>query len=401
MHDKTKKKYFYLLASCLTLVIFLCSLEIASYFIIIVKKANFYLPLNLDRADTTAVKERFAKTFSHDLGWEPNRPENMGYRGTYQDAENAKICLFGDSYTYGHSDIEKSWAYLLEKKVNKPVLNFGVQAYGTDQAYWRFEKRYGGKIKCSYVCLAVMSENIARTVNRYRGFYFRKETISATKPMYYKEQDGDIVLLPNPLKNANEIEYLSDMDFLKKIGKKDYWYNHFENYNLNQKIHFPYSFFLIKALPYYMQSYYKKRIQQDDDYKILYRDDSALSIMEHIILKFIKSAKEKDTFPIILFLPNWKDLLDHQKNRETIYHTFFLSIKNKSNASFDALEYFIPYLEKGDGVSTFFNSYDDGHYNPHGEKILSEGFYQDLQTLERKNNFIRLNSEDINNNIRN
>jgi hypothetical protein len=72
------------------------------------------------------------------------------------------------------------------------------------------------------------------------------------------------------------------------------------------------------------------------------------------------------------------------KKRETIYHKYFLSIRDQYGASCDALEYFTPYLEKGDGVNTFFNSYDDGHYNPHGEKIIAEGFYQDVQTLDRK-----------------
>ena len=140
--------------------------------------------------------------------------------------------------------MKKSWAYLLERKVNKPVLNFGVGGYGTDQAYWRFEKRYVGKIRSPYVLLGVMSENIARIVNRYRGFYRRGKNISAPKPKYYKEQHGEIVLLSNPLNSARGIEFLNDMNFLRRIGQNDYWYNHFEKYSLNQKVHFLYAFFL-------------------------------------------------------------------------------------------------------------------------------------------------------------
>ncbi len=78
------------------------------------------------------------------------------------------------------------------------------------------------KIKTPYVCLAVMSENIARVVNRYRGFYIRNEKVAPVKPRYYREPDGKIVLLPNPLKSADEIEYMCNMDFLNKIGQKDY-----------------------------------------------------------------------------------------------------------------------------------------------------------------------------------
>ena len=51
----------------LTLIIILSVLEIGSF--IIIKRANFYLPLDLDKVNTDEVKERFVKYFSFDLGW--------------------------------------------------------------------------------------------------------------------------------------------------------------------------------------------------------------------------------------------------------------------------------------------------------------------------------------------
>lgn len=382
MHKKVKNLFFFSITICFTLAIILCTVEITSYYILIVKKTNFYLPLQLRQAHTIEIKERFSKVYSYELGWEPRHPSELGYRGEEKNIENAMICLFGDSYTEGYSDIKKSWPYLLEKKFNRPVLNFGVDGYGIDQAYLRFEKRYSGKIHTPYVCLAVMSENIARIVNRYRGFYNRKEHIEATKPMYYKGKDGNIDLLPNPLTRADEIRFLADLTFLKKIGQKDYWYHHFEKYNLNQMVRFPYSFYLVKALPYYIQRYYEKRTQNDSDYKILYADEAALSLMSHIISNFIIRAKENNTTPIILFLPNWKDFIDYKTNGETIYNDFFLKIRNQHPNTFDAMTYFMPFFDKGDNVSDFFNSYSDGHYNPTGEQVLCDGFYKDLKAVE-------------------
>ena len=127
----------------------------------ILKKVNFYLPMRLDNK----IKENWAKTFDYDLGWEEDLVTNLGYRGTDKDTESAVISFFGDSYTYGYPEIESSWPYLLEKKLKKPVLNFGVRGYGTDQAYLKFEKKYVGSIKAPYVCLVVMPENIARIMN--------------------------------------------------------------------------------------------------------------------------------------------------------------------------------------------------------------------------------------------
>jgi hypothetical protein len=210
--------------------------------------------------------------------------------------------------------------------------------------------------------------------------------------MFYRDKNGDTVLLPNPLKTPDEITLLSDVDFLKKIGERDFWYNHYEKHGLNKKVHFPYSYFLIKALPYYMERYYNARIKKRSDYYMLYNNAYALSLMEHTILKFTNRAKENKTYPIILFLPNWKDLTDYQNYEKTVYHDFYLQIKSGYGATFDALDYFSPYLEKGEVVPSFFISYEDGHYNPYGERIVAEGFYKDLMTLDRKNNFLQSNS---------
>lgn len=386
----TKKFNFIFVMLSLTLIIILSVLEIGSF--IIIKRANFYLPLDLDKVNTDEVKERFVKYFSFDLGWESRHPNKFGYIGPSKDINNAFLSLFGDSFTGGNEEIEKSWAYLLEKKIGRPVLNFGEGGYGTDQAYLRFEKRYIGKIKTPYVCLGIMSENIARVINRYRGFYLRRTLIEYTKPMFYRGKNGDTVLLPNPLKTPDDITLLSDVDFLKKIGEKDFWYNYYEKHGLNKKVHFPYSYFLINALPYYVERYYNTRIKNRSDYYMLYNNTYALSLMEHIILKFVNRAKENNTFPIILFLPNWKDLTDYQNHEETVYHDFYLQIKSENDAIFDAINYFVPYLKKGENAASFFTSYEDGHYNPYGERIVAEGFYKDLITLDKENNFLQLNS---------
>jgi hypothetical protein len=389
MPSDKEKRFFVLIIPSFCLLFILSLLEISSYFILVLKQKSVFLQPVLDKVDSEEVKERFFEIFSYDLGWEPSFKVNyhvsytneFGYRGDRKNIDNALICLFGDSYTVGSFDIEKSWPYLLEKKAKRPVLNFGVGGYGTDQAYWRFEKRYIDKLKTPYVCLVIMSENIARIVIRYPGFYARSSSLRPPKPMYYKEKNGKIVLLPNPLKSPDEIVLLKEMPFIKEMGQKDYWYNFFEQHGFNQRIHFPYSYFLLKQLPFSVRQYYQKRIKNNYHYKTLYNNNSARSIMEHIILKFIHRAAENDTFPIILFLPNWIDFIDYQKKGETVYHDFYLNIKRQHHATFDGMDYFTSYLEKGEEISLFFVSFENGHLNSYGEQVISEGFYRDLLTL--------------------
>jgi hypothetical protein len=363
-------------------VVFLFCLEATSWYIIIIKGANFYLPVELKLADTPKMKARFARVFSRDLGWEPQYPtSSLGYRGADKNNKPPYMAVFGDSFTQGYSDIEQSWPFLLEQKMNHPVLNFGVDGYGTDQAYLRFEKYYAGKIKTPFVAMCVMSENIARVVNRYRGFYARKIIIDGTKPMYYQEPDGRMILLPNPLQSADEIGRLRDPAFLKQIGQHDYWYNYFEQYDLNHFIRFPYAYYLIKAMPYYARSYYHRRVGMNPDYHDLYRNAEACAVMDHIIFKFINRARELGTFPVILFFPNWKDMAVYLKEGTTAYRDFYLGVKSRHGATFNAMDYFQPLLDNKEPIASFFKHMLDAHYNPYGEKIISEGLFRDMQRL--------------------
>jgi len=351
--------------------------EGVSYYILRVKQASFYLSPEYG----SDVIKILARVFSYELGWEFETQSEAGYRGPTRKVSGALIALFGDSFVYGHDDLEKSWAHLLEKQLQSPVLNFGVDGYGPDQALWRFEKRFTPAVKTPLVCLGIMSENIGRIVNAYRMFYGRKNEPTLTKPMYVMDPNGQILLQPNPLTSSARIGRLNDMAFLTKIGQTDYWYRHFKKYRLNQRIGFPYASYLLKALPYYVKNFYQKRIQNKADYKILYQKAFAVSILEYIVQRFIQGAVKKGAYPIILFMPNWKDMVDHQSEGQTVYQSFFERIRRKHSATFDAMTYFDPLLKSGQKVNDFFISYKQGHYNPRGEAIVAQGFYRHLMTL--------------------
>jgi hypothetical protein len=372
--------YLLMAFSVMAVVAFL--VEVTSYLVLVVMENNFYLPLDLRRVHTKEIQEKTEEIFSHELGWEPAyATSRLGYRGQDKDLTNAFIALFGDSFTEGYREIEKSWPFLLEQKLGRPVLNFGVSGYGTDQAFWRFQKYYEGKIATPFVAICIMSENIARVVNRYRGFYRRRKDLSLTKPMYVESEAGGMVLLPNPLKSAEDIEQLSDMEFLREMGQTDYWFSHFARHDLNHLVHFPYSYFFVKALPYCVMGYYQKRICNDSDYKALYQNERALSVMNYVISRFIQSVKEQGAQPIVLFLPCWKDFVDHDDGGRTVYDGFLRSVKTKHDATLDAMTYFTAKRKQGEAISSFFVSPSDGHYNAHGEEVLSEGFYGSLRHL--------------------
>lgn len=387
-HDNPNACRFYAILAIALIALFTVSIEATSYLILVGLKQNFYLPLALRDKDQI---ERMARAdailahnaFSRELGWEPRSDNPHGYRGEEKDTSVAAIAVFGDSFTLGYSPIEESWPHLLETQLGRPVLNFGVGGYGVDQAYWRFQKRYLGELHTPYVALVIMSENIARNLSVYRGFYNRRANVAATKPRFYAADDGSVVLIENPLASKEELSKLADTGFLRAIGEKDYWYRYFDAFDLNEMIGFPYSYYFLKALPYYVCRFYNHRIQENAPYKDLYSDENALKILRYIIEKFIQDAKSAGAFPIILFLPNWMDMNDVvHKNRPAAYAGFLEQVKAEYPATLDGMAYFLPYFDRDEPISGFFQSRMDGHYNARGDEVVSQGFYRDLKNVD-------------------
>lgn len=395
--ERHKKLKFHAVLTILLVGIFAVFIELTSYLILVVLDQNFYFPLALRDKEQIESKARTdtilaSNDFSRELGWEPRSDNPHGYRGPPKDVENASIALFGDSFTLGFHPVEKSWPHLLETKLGRPVLNFGVGGYGVDQAYWRFRKRYLGELHTPYVVLGIMSENIARNLSLYRGFYNRRSDLAATKPRYRTADDGRVAYVENPLNSRDELPKLTDVQFLDLLGERDYWYQYFDQFGLNEMVGFPYSYYFLKALPYYISRFYMHRIQESSPYKDLYSDQEAKKILRFIVAQFIQDAKSVGSFPVILFLPNWMDMDDVvHKHEETCYADFFEEVRAKHPATFDGLAYFMPYLSHGEPISDFFQSRMNGHYNARGDEVLGEGFYRDLMALDAEHALLGTN----------
>lgn len=393
--EKRRDRRFYALLAVALIVLFVAAIEVASYFIVVGLKQNFYLPLALrdpERIESMAKADALLgdNDFSRELGWEPRSANPHGYRGPRKDVETAAVAVFGDSFTLGFTPIEQSWLSVLETELGRPVLNFGVGGYGADQAYWRFRERYLGRIHTPYVVLAVMSENIARNLSLYRGFYNRRAELAATKPRYYREADGRVVYLENPLRARGELAKLAEPDFLRAVGEKDYWYQYFQQFDLNEMVGFPYSYYFLKALPYYAGRFYTHRIKENAPYKDLYSDRDATQILRFIIENFVEDARSAGSVPIVVFLPNWMDMDDVvHKNKRTAYAAFFETTKQRYPATFDAMDYFLPEFARDERIAGFFQSRMDGHYNARGDRVLGEGFYRDLMALDAGHGLLR------------
>ena len=189
-----------------------------------------------DGLDRYLSKGPVFSMYDSNLGWSP-LPNGVSPDGLYRynsagirsapneystspDPGVLRIALFGDSFTEGAEvTFEDTWGYQLQtglrsKGINAEVLNFGVSAYGMDQAFLRWEKT-GRHYLPDVVVFGFQSSNIKRNMNLFRGFLYSDSGVLFTKPRFVLES-GQLRLinvptvppeqLVNTLKNMEEWE---------------------------------------------------------------------------------------------------------------------------------------------------------------------------------------------------
>jgi len=122
-----------------------------------------------------------------------------------------RIAAFGDSFTHGdHVHSDETWAARLGQSIHADVLNFGVPAYGVDQAYLRYQIE-GVDSHPDIVLIGFVPENFHRHVNSFRPFYQPDTNIPMAKPRY-RVHMGRLSLVPNPLPTLDEYRLLLQPD---------------------------------------------------------------------------------------------------------------------------------------------------------------------------------------------
>lgn len=140
---------------------------------------------------------------------------SIGVRGTREFAvqkppDTLRVALFGASYVFGDEvAIEESFGHQLEVAMTRDggadagaveVMNFGVGAYGHDQAYlrWKLDAQPFGP---DVVVLGYQPGNCRRNVNVVRKFKRRRTRVPYSKPRFVLDEaagGGDLRLINSP-----------------------------------------------------------------------------------------------------------------------------------------------------------------------------------------------------------
>jgi len=106
------------------------------------------------------VQKHFHQTWGWDIDEEEKGPLGNRKGHLYQGKQIYKIKVFGDSFAYcDQVKDNETWEYLVEENTGWECINFGVPAYGPDQALLKYKDN---NIETEYVILTILDENIGR-----------------------------------------------------------------------------------------------------------------------------------------------------------------------------------------------------------------------------------------------
>jgi hypothetical protein len=135
-----------------------------------------------------------------------------------------RVSLYGDSFTHGDgAPLEHTWAEQLERlRGDVEVLNFGVPAYGADQALLRF-RRDGRRFEAHVHILGIWPEDLVRNLSVVRFYLLPSGHLSSSKPRFVLGGSG-LALVNSPVLSREEFLDTVLQRRIAPVLALDYWY---------------------------------------------------------------------------------------------------------------------------------------------------------------------------------
>jgi len=274
-----------------------------------------------------------------------------------------RICTFGDSFTHC-DDVgnDSTWQVFMEScRPGLEVLNFGVGAYGLDQAYVRYKNK-GLRYKTDFVLIGFMPENIFRMVNTFRAFYQADTGLPLAKPRFLLHKDG-IVLLPNPLPSLADYRALLDHPQAKtsNMGVHDYFYR--QRY-ISGMFDWSPCMRLGKVIAEMMIVFFS------DDGPIrkgVFNESSeAFAVTTRVFDLFYRSCQEH-ALPVILIFPHMGDMQNALQNGPREYAPLLAYFESKGYRYIDLMDAFEDELRRGNLTELFAGL----HYSARANRLVA------------------------------
>ena len=207
--------------------------------------------------------------------------------GSKQSAH--RVALFGDSFTFGlEVPFEQSWSHhlALNLPAGTQVLNFGVDGYGVDQAYLRF-KRDGEQWRPRVSVLSFIQDDLFRSVGVYP--FLRGWEYPFSKPRFILD-GANLQLLNVPNIPPDKI-FASGSIWELPLLDLDI---QFDPYRWKQ--HSFHASYLMRLIATVFPAWPLRTTETSDE--------GVAQLGSRLLEEFVKTARERRTEPLIVYLPS-------------------------------------------------------------------------------------------------
>jgi hypothetical protein len=211
-------------------------------------------------------------------------------------AARQRVAILGDSFTFGlEVPFEQSWGALLESALGADVtvLNFGVDGYGVDQSYLRYER--DARLWTPDVTLfGFIGHDLVRTLSVYPSVTFPDWGFPFSKPRLVLNDDGVLERVNTHVESPAEILRAAAVSDLPFVGY-DVGYNPDE-----WTRRFYHASHLIRLLV--------SRVQRWPSRDLRRWEDDLEPINTAILTSFVTQATADGARPLVVYFPARGDL---------------------------------------------------------------------------------------------
>lgn len=368
-----------ILTKFLVIIIVLSCIEFFSYLIVSSETGSKYLQVFKGVKNFTE-KDLYEYLSKRDKvnGW-PIKSNNSLYnqytKKGYRISKNNSlflddcISLYGNSFTFG-SDVnhDEAWSSLLAKKLNCSVYNFGVPAYGVDQAVLKYKQNLNFKSKL--IILGVHPVDIERNVTQnYTLIANNYIDIFTFKPKFVIKKD-QIKLINIPINSLKDGK-LFKKNF-KSYLKHDELINKYDKQLIEFK--FPFSLTLIKSGIVFIKEK-KGSISHTgilpDTLPFWLREKESLKLNSRIVEYFFSICEESNHNCKVLIIPDYTSLIYFQNTKKNINLEIYKNYKWKDHV-WDPTVWLGEKIKNDTCFYIGVNKDCNGHYNKEGNKLLAD-----------------------------
>jgi hypothetical protein len=282
------------------------------------------------------------------------------------ESNAVRLAAFGDSFTFGGDVVDRD-AYpeaLARLDPGVDVANYGVPAYGLDQAFLRYLKERGAA-RPQVVIIGYLSENICRDVSVFRPFYNPNTVFPLAKPRYLLSGRG-LRLLGNPLPTPESYRRLlaNPADSLAELGRHDAYYRtrpHARPWDRSAAVR------LVKLAAARLPA---------ASHDGCYGAGEAFSVTTRLFSLFYETALRDGAQPVILIFPTREEVAGWRGDRRKRYAPLLSVLGGKGYRVVDTMEVF-----DGAGRNLSIDELIPAHLSPLANKLVAEHLRRRLRSF--------------------